>query len=438
MNRHNQKRISHVSKSGRGTRSGAWRHSLAFETLETRDLLNAEWDGCVVETGADGKHFISGSCPALESGGGDNSGSSGNSSGGSDNAGWPLGTDEFGSESALGSDFFDNSPATDNSGSGDCSMPLPDGTYPHYCLHEGQIVYTGDYQDNDVDVDGHCAEPLADGTTPHSCFHDGQIVYPGDYQDSNEYPSNDALSEAGRTDPQSLQDSEYDMDEYGTDFSGQFVGIASEGIGLQDGPGFGSTTPPEESTEDWANPWYNEEMPTDTNGDGQTSPQDALLLINELNSYGSRRLVASSQATGQGEGESAATRFLDVNKDQWLSPADVLAVINQLNSVSSLITHGEGEAIVPSAVNAHSVITSPTLPSTRSRATDTEYPPSLELNQSSIAEPNDSRDLTPSIRQSIEQIEEIAWEEVGRMTNLPAELDETLISILANESGRGH
>ncbi|MCD0458259.1 choice-of-anchor Q domain-containing protein [Roseiconus lacunae] len=56
---------------------------------------------------------------------------------------------------------------------------------------------------------------------------------------------------------------------------------------------------------------------TDTDASGQTTPSDALRVINAL--------------AIQGEGEFAAPRpFLDVNRDGQVSPLDALAVINQL------------------------------------------------------------------------------------------------------------
>jgi large repetitive protein len=69
----------------------------------------------------------------------------------------------------------------------------------------------------------------------------------------------------------------------------------------------------------------------DVNADGVVSPMDALLIINALNSGGSRNL-------GGGEGEQNKLYF-DVNADGALSPLDALLVINYLNTRGA----GEGE-----------------------------------------------------------------------------------------------
>ncbi len=75
----------------------------------------------------------------------------------------------------------------------------------------------------------------------------------------------------------------------------------------------------------------------DVNGDGSTSPIDALIVINSLNRGGSRELPRN---TG-GEGEASSLMFIDVNADGYLSPIDVLQIINALNRGA---ISGEGEA----------------------------------------------------------------------------------------------
>jgi large repetitive protein len=76
----------------------------------------------------------------------------------------------------------------------------------------------------------------------------------------------------------------------------------------------------------------------DVNGDGSTSPIDALIIINSLNRGGSRELPRN---TSGGEGEASSLMFVDVNGDGYLSPIDVLQVINALNRGA---TSGEGES----------------------------------------------------------------------------------------------
>ncbi len=71
------------------------------------------------------------------------------------------------------------------------------------------------------------------------------------------------------------------------------------------------------------NPSYNSFDATDVNGDGATSPLDALIVINRLNA--SRKGQALS---------SDAWMFDDVSNDGAISPLDALLVINQLNKRS--------------------------------------------------------------------------------------------------------
>lgn len=82
------------------------------------------------------------------------------------------------------------------------------------------------------------------------------------------------------------------------------------------------------------NPFHNELFPTDVDNDVYLSPRDALMVINDLNTYGSRSLLASS-GTPVGELPQAAPFMVDVNGDGFVSPQDALGIINQLN--------GEGE-----------------------------------------------------------------------------------------------
>ncbi len=61
----------------------------------------------------------------------------------------------------------------------------------------------------------------------------------------------------------------------------------------------------------------------DVNDDGSVSPMDALLVINDLNERGARRLT--NYVVG--------TPYLDVNSDQFVTPMDALIVLNELNGV---------------------------------------------------------------------------------------------------------
>ncbi len=77
--------------------------------------------------------------------------------------------------------------------------------------------------------------------------------------------------------------------------------------------------------------------PLDVNNDGFVSPIDALVIINALNSGGSRALTG-----GSGEGESGGRMYIDTNADGFLSAIDVLGVVNFLNRQAAFGS-GEGE-----------------------------------------------------------------------------------------------
>jgi hypothetical protein len=65
-------------------------------------------------------------------------------------------------------------------------------------------------------------------------------------------------------------------------------------------------------------------QPFDVNDDGIVTPIDALIIINAVNSTGSRPLEDDPDPN-------ALIRYLDVNSDGVLTPIDALIVINQLN-----------------------------------------------------------------------------------------------------------
>ncbi len=79
----------------------------------------------------------------------------------------------------------------------------------------------------------------------------------------------------------------------------------------------------------WSNPFDN----ADVNGDGLVAPQDALAVINVLNS--GRVSMPNSQFLSPSQLSSDQFRFYDVNGDNQLTPADALVVINRLNRVTS-------------------------------------------------------------------------------------------------------
>ncbi len=74
-------------------------------------------------------------------------------------------------------------------------------------------------------------------------------------------------------------------------------------------------------------PWRNADLPEDVSGDGEVVPYDALLIINQLNEFGSGPLSVPPVAPN------IPPPFLDVFGDNILSPIDALTVINFLNVV---------------------------------------------------------------------------------------------------------
>ena len=81
---------------------------------------------------------------------------------------------------------------------------------------------------------------------------------------------------------------------------------------------------------DPSSPWQNPRDNKDVNGDSFVTPIDVLILINQLNRFGSGRL--GNRRPG--------FDFIDVDGDGYESPLDPLLIINWLNSHSG---QGEGE-----------------------------------------------------------------------------------------------
>ena len=80
------------------------------------------------------------------------------------------------------------------------------------------------------------------------------------------------------------------------------------------------------------NAWHNYAKPTDVNNDGNTTPLDALNIINYLNDNGSVALPMDRS--------SAEPPFYDVSKDGWISPVDAIQIINELNVFPYTVTIG--------------------------------------------------------------------------------------------------
>jgi hypothetical protein len=105
-----------------------------------------------------------------------------------------------------------------------------------------------------------------------------------------------------------------------------------------------------------AREWHNAALPPDTNGDGDIHPIDALVVINQLNLYGSRLLSRSPvrAIAPQSIDPAGLLSFqVDTNGDGYLAPLDALLVINYLNEMATnqrgVSDAGEGESNVAMA-----------------------------------------------------------------------------------------
>ncbi|MGM0490943.1 MAG: FG-GAP-like repeat-containing protein, partial [Planctomycetota bacterium] len=87
-------------------------------------------------------------------------------------------------------------------------------------------------------------------------------------------------------------------------------------------------------TVETAYPWHNGSAPVDVNDDGYASSIDALLIIDDLNTNGSRAL-------SQERSRPLALPFLDANRDGYVAPIDALLVIAYLNTEGSGQVEGE-------------------------------------------------------------------------------------------------
>jgi hypothetical protein len=89
-------------------------------------------------------------------------------------------------------------------------------------------------------------------------------------------------------------------------------------------------------------PWRNPSNPHDVNNDGFVSPIDALLIINDLNFRGPRRLPNPPIPPF------VPPPYLDASGDNYVSPIDALLIINYLNGAGG---EGEGEGVDPQTLS---------------------------------------------------------------------------------------
>lgn len=87
------------------------------------------------------------------------------------------------------------------------------------------------------------------------------------------------------------------------------------------------------------NRWHNLRNKLDVDDSGLVNPLDVFIIINDINSLGTRELP---------EGAGQVLQFIDTDDDGFVTPLDVLQLINWINSHSG---RGEGEVSQPVGSN---------------------------------------------------------------------------------------
>ena len=122
--------------------------------------------------------------------------------------------------------------------------------------------------------------------------------------------------------------------------------------------------------------WTHPLDPLDVNADNQVLANDALFIINSINTEGARQLPDRYSVDQQ------QVLFVDVSSDYWITPVDALRVINRLNEIAG---NAEGEFTMvyhdprPEAISPPRDASRP-LSDTRSRREQ----PSFELTRNPI------------------------------------------------------
>ena len=137
--------------------------------------------------------------------------------------------------------------------------------------------------------------------------------------------------------------------------------------------------------------WHNRDFPSDVDGDGQVTPLDVLLPINELNSR--KILRDGSNALPEINDLVGPPPYYDVNDDGLLTPIDVLLVVNYINAA------GEGEvSSLSNTTHAIDVIN--------------------ELNQVSIDDRSENQRFTADIHARDMAFETESYDELGGMCSI--------------------
>jgi hypothetical protein len=160
----------------------------------------------------------------------------------------------------------------------------------------------------------------------------------------------------------------------------------------------------------------NPDNPFDVNGDGIVSAQDVLVMVNDINANGARRLGTPS----------LGPPYLDVNGDGWLTAADVIAVINRINSASS--AGGEGEWVPAAPVPAAAPLVGAAQPAITTSESDAdryfaEEPFAMAEDRSETRDP--AGDLLAARRSSEVREDEL----IGLGDELESVLDDLAVDI---------
>lgn len=77
--------------------------------------------------------------------------------------------------------------------------------------------------------------------------------------------------------------------------------------------------------------WHNATLPVDVDGNSSVTSEDALLLIEALNSFGAGATV-SFELSGAIQANGSSALHLDINGDNYITPLDALLVVNFIKS----------------------------------------------------------------------------------------------------------